>query len=172
MQSLSLHNPVPQIFSETPGASNTRETTVFPSYLLQDVFIYLNVFDLLRCRRVCHLWNAVIQSRRHIRRSLFLQDDTNNPETLPIVKEPSAKVVFELHPIFSLIHFDPSLRAEQTTFGRKSSAYLKDSVVRYNYATSPPTNRISLEVLKFHPHCVVENPAGVTVWDVVVQLAK
>lgn len=169
--SLSVRSPFSSHL-ETPEVSDLYKTqsTHFPSYLLQDVLTHLNVFDLLSCRRVCRPWYEVLQSRRLLREKLFLkQPDTN---LAPFIKEPSERATFELHPIFSTIHFTSSLCAEDTTFGRKSSVFLKDSVVRNNYATSPVTTRISLGVLKFHPDCIVENPTGVTVWDVIMRLAE
>lgn len=164
----TTYNPYPKEL-KNPDSCKAQSPNI-PPYLLQDVLIHLSLFDLLDCRRVCRLWNAVIMSRRHLRQKLFIQQSDIDPA--PFIDGPPDKLSFELHPVFSMIHFDPSLCVEDTTFGRKHEAYLKDSNVRSNYATSPAATRVSFEVLKFHPHCIVENPTGVTVWDVLVRLAE
>lgn len=156
----------------------------FPPYLLQDVFENLASRDLAQCKRVCSLWNVIISSRRRLRQKLFL------PTPAPIngaSDDGDKDASLELHPVFDIIHFNASLNPAETTFDRqpdsRTTAYgngnenekqrlLIESGIAKQYATYPARTKLSFDVIRFHPRCNVMNPAGITVWDVVAQLAK
>jgi hypothetical protein len=159
------------MFTSLPSISETETEAPprvgIPSYLLQDIFAHLDLYDIIACQQVCRLWNDILQTRRSLRSKRFLAPTHLLPSP-PVEK-------YMLHPVFGLIHFSPSLCAADTTLGRRGDgpeALLKDSSVCAQYATDPPTAWAAFEVLKFHPYCVVENATGVTVWDVMVALAE
>ncbi|KAI5837640.1 hypothetical protein DFP73DRAFT_486996 [Morchella snyderi] len=159
------------MFTPLPSIPETETETSprfgIPSYLLQDIFTHLDLYDIISCQQVCRLWNDILQTRRSLRTKRFLAP-THLLPSLPAEK-------YTLHPVFGLIHFSRSLCVADTTLGRRGdgpAALLKDSPVCTQYATDPPTAWAAFEVLKFHPYCVVENVAGVTVWDVMVALTE
>ncbi|KAL7272253.1 hypothetical protein RUND412_004950 [Rhizina undulata] len=139
-----------------------------PPYLLQDVFIHLDYFSLNNCAKVCRLWNAVITQRRVLRQRVFLK----YPKWTEFVRDP-AKVKYELHPIFGVLHLDSSVKPEETTIGRHKEMLLKDSPAKDQMATSPAATEMVLDLLKLdHSNCIITNENGVTVWDVVLHLAE
>jgi hypothetical protein len=153
------------------SSHDTPSNIFFPPYLLQDVFEHLDPLDLVTCKRVCTLWYSIIWGRRRLRQKLFLPQVTaEEAPTSHLVNSPDE--VYDLHPIFNQIHFDASLDPASATFGRQKCALLKESKVKDHYATYPATTRVELDVIHFHPHLVVENETGVTVWDVMEALAK
>ena len=152
-----------------PPSHDAPSNIFFPPYLLQDLFEHLDPLDLVACKQVCTLWYSIIWSRRRLRQKLFLPV-AEKGSTSHLVNSPDE--VYDLHPIFNLIHFDSSLDPASTTFGRQKCAPLKESAVKDHYATYPATARVEIDVIRFHPHLVVENETGVTVWDVIEELAK
>ena len=163
--------PPPSPHPSMPSSHDTPSNIFFPPYLLQDLFEHLDPLDLIACKQVCSLWYSIIWSRRRLRQKLFLpQVAAEKGSTSHLVNSPDE--VYDLHPIFNLIHFDSSLDPTLATFGRQKCTLLKESAVKDHYATYPATSRVEIDVIRFHPHLVVENETGVTIWDVMEELAK
>lgn len=135
-----------------------------PPYLLLEVFEYLPGQDLVVASHTCRLWNQLILARRRLRTNAFL----------PSSYQPNFPATdIELHPVISQIYFDDKLDPEEAEYGcHKTARKVKDEPVAKQLATSPPVPELRLDVLKYHPHVVVSNPNGVTVMDVVRELAK
>ncbi|RPB01300.1 hypothetical protein L873DRAFT_1677381 [Choiromyces venosus 120613-1] len=166
-----------------PSSHEPQSTVFFPPYLLQDLFEHLDPLDLITCKRVCTLWYSIIHCRNRLRQKLFLPPSNSSPSSDKACSSKSHLVnspdeVYDLHPIFNLIHFDASLDPAATSFGRppqgekEKCKMLIESEVKDHYATYPATIRVEMDLIHFHPHLVVENDSGVKVWDVMVALAK
>ncbi|KAF8246489.1 hypothetical protein K440DRAFT_655151 [Wilcoxina mikolae CBS 423.85] len=134
-----------------------------PPYILLSVFEHLPGRDLIVATHTCRLWSQLILSRRRLRANAFLPSPAYTP--------PYALTSTELHPVISQLHFDDTTDPEAATFGR-NQRLIKDSPVKTQMATCPAVTELRLDVMKYHPHVVVTNPSGVTVEDVVKELAK
>jgi len=135
-----------------------------PNYLLLEVFEYLPGQDLVVASHTCRLWHQLIAARRRLRTHAFAPS-SHKPAVSPAETE--------LHPVLSQLHFDATVDAAAAEYGvRKAPRRIMAAAVSEQLATSPAVPALRLDVMKYHPHVVVENPDGVRVADVVVQLAK
>jgi len=135
-----------------------------PNYLLLEVFEYLPGQDLVVASHTCRLWNQLIMARRRLRTNAFIP--SSHKPTVPTAD-------IELHPVISQLHFDTTVEAQDAEYGiHKAPGKIMTAAVSKQLATSPAVTELRLDVMKYHPHIVVENPDGVKVEDVVIQLAK
>ncbi|KAI5801161.1 hypothetical protein EDC01DRAFT_509331 [Geopyxis carbonaria] len=151
--------------SSSSTTSTIRPFPQLPFYILLEVLQQLPGRDLLTASAVCKHWHTLIHTRRRLRDHAFLPpsapaDPTYTPDQA------------ELHPIFSLLHFSAAQKPEFATYGVRADALLADHDVRNAMASSPPLCELKLELLKYHEHMVVRNPAGVRVSDVMAALPK
>lgn len=148
----------------SPHTALSEFSFELPNYLLLEVFEYLPGQDLVVASHTCRLWNQLIMARRRLRTNAFIPS-SHNP-TVPVAD-------IELHPVVSQLHFDTTVDAADAQYGvRKSPRKLLSAAVSKQLATSPAVTELRLDVMKYHPHVLVENPAGVKVADVVEELAK
>lgn len=145
-----------------------------PPYILLEVFQYLSGRDLTACTGVSHMWRSLIHTRRQLRSNAFLPPlpSSEIPSSPPA--QPAKISDVELHPVLSLLHFDPSLDAAAVTYGTgtrgREVRLISDGNLGDMMATAPPVEELRLDVLKYHPNLVVRREGGVKVADVVQEL--
>lgn len=136
---------------------------VLPAYILLDVFEYLPGADLAVAANTCSLWRSLILTRRRLRAHCFLRSPAYSPRY--------RLEDTELHPVLSLLHFDNTVDPLMATYGCRRWRRLLTAAVASQPATCPPVATLRLDVMKYHSHVVVHNPHGVTLRDVVYELA-
>lgn len=143
--------------------------TALPAYILLEVFEYLPGADLAVAANTCSLWRSLIRTRRRLRAHCFLGSPSaaSSPAYSPRYRLKDT----ELHPVLSLLHFDNTVDPLLATYGCRSWRRLLTAPWASQPATCPPLTTLRLDVMKYHPHLVVNNPHGVTLRDVVRELA-
>lgn len=147
-----------------PSVAPAVPTIDLPPYVLLEVFEYLPGQDLVVASHTCRLWNQLILARRRLRTNAFIPSSYTPKVAIKDI---------ELHPVFSQLHFDSAVEPEAAEYGvHKAVRKIMEEPVQKQLATSPAVTELRLDVMKYHPHVVVQNPEGVKVMDVVQELAK
>jgi len=147
-----------------------------PSYLLTDILVYLDIYQLQRCRAVCREWNYTIINRKIFRPRLFLQppsprDDLTTPVTIHPVLRYLQSDWAQINGPISIHPPKPTWRNVPVSIQDKCNIdYLHLLPVKDSFATYPALKKFVI-VIPCHME-VVEKEEGVTVWDIVTGLRR
>ncbi len=147
-----------------------------PSYLLTDILVYLDIYQLQRCRAVCREWNYTITNRKIFRPRLFLQppsprDDLTTPVTIHPVLRYLQSDWAQINGPISIHPPKPTWRNVPVSVQDKCNLeYLHLLPVKDSFATYPALKKFVI-VIPCHME-VVEKEEGVTVWDIVTGLRR
>lgn len=170
--------PSNPVYPPPPPPPAPTGASYVPSYLLTDIFIYLDIFELHCCRAVCREWNEIIANRNVLKPKLFLQPPSPQDDlACPVM----------IHPILRRLQSDWSSKCDPISVGRSSKRaggnnsknnntnntnntskairqFLHQLPVKDSFATSPALKKFVIMV-PYHTQ-IIERDEGVTVWGV------
>lgn len=146
------------------NATSPAKTPIeFPQYLLDHVFVHLELPDLYRCQRVCRSWRSAILYYPSLKPTLFRSAPGKQsiPSSLPLSSNLQDGTC-NVHPVFSAVEQDWSIVLQEPVFSQSKSRnpmVLTDYPVKDDLATYPAMAEMDI-CADFEGLGIAENTEG------------